>query len=40
MIPAVFLDEMRKDGTIRRIIEKYLSDPDRYLNDKGDNYEK
>lgn len=34
------LDEMRKDGTIRRIIEKYLSDPDRYLNDKGDNYEK
>ena len=34
------LDEMRKDGTIRKIIEKYLSDPDRYLNDKGDNYEK
>lgn len=34
------LDEMREDGAIRKIIEKYLSDPDRYLNDKGDNYEK
>lgn len=34
------LDEMREDGTTRKIIGKYLSDPDRYLDDKGDNYEK
>ena len=30
------LEEMRKDGTTRRILEKYLSDVDRYLGEENE----